>query len=432
MALARRLAAAASLQAIGGVRGMTPVGTAGRGRRRARCRSAGAEEAVPSLRPLRRVATTEPAVAITFDACATRTRSYGFDRPVFELLKRERVPATIFVSGRWVESHPDVMAELAREPLIEFGDHSYEHPHMSRLPAARIEAEIDQTEAALGQYGKRAVAFRPPFGEWSRRLIDVVQNKQLPTVTWDVVSGDPSARTTTAADDPDRGGQGARRLDRRLPHQRPRAQDGRGAARDRARAARARLPVRAGVRADGVARAGAPNRWCSRGACPLPRSTTPLRRYGRAREPSVAARQTRRRRARVAAVARGQAAWIVGIEPWRGLGYREAALGRYLARLARAGDVWVARARGRARAGGSAPPASSWRRTDFCWAASSPCWRSSRTRAGRGWARPGRARRARLRPSGVGFSRLATLTTALRCVSTGGWASAGSAGYPIS
>ena len=57
-----------------------------------------------------------------------------------------------------------------------------------------------------------------------------------------------------------------------------------------------------------------------------------------------------------AAVARGQAAWIAGIEPWRGLGYREAALGRYLARQGRAGDVWVARARraGRAR-GGSAP-----------------------------------------------------------------------------
>jgi ribosomal protein S18 acetylase RimI-like enzyme len=55
------------------------------------------------------------------------------------------------------------------------------------------------------------------------------------------------------------------------------------------------------------------------------------------------------------AVARSQAAWIVAIEPWRGLGYREAALGRYLARQARAGDVWVARARGAVRArGGSA------------------------------------------------------------------------------
>ena len=29
-----------------------------------------------------------------------------------------------FVAGRWDEGHPDVMAELAREPKIEYGDHS--------------------------------------------------------------------------------------------------------------------------------------------------------------------------------------------------------------------------------------------------------------------------------------------------------------------
>jgi len=47
------------------------------------------------------------------------------------------------------------------------------------------------------------------------------------------------------------------------------------------------------------------------------------------------------------AVARSQAEWIVAIEPWKGLGYRAPALGRYLARLARTGDVWVSRGRGR-------------------------------------------------------------------------------------
>lgn len=149
-----------------------------------------------SLLPIRNVEMHEPAVALTFDACATRSHRYGFDRKVFDVLKREGLPATIFVSGRWVEGHPDVMAELSADPLIEFGDHSYDHPHMSRLPVARIVEEIDQTEAALAKYGKRSVAFRPPFGEWSSRLIYVVQDLQLPTVTWDVVSGDPSARTT--------------------------------------------------------------------------------------------------------------------------------------------------------------------------------------------------------------------------------------------
>jgi ribosomal protein S18 acetylase RimI-like enzyme len=44
-------------------------------------------------------------------------------------------------------------------------------------------------------------------------------------------------------------------------------------------------------------------------------------------------------------VARQQAGWIVGIEPWKGLGYGAQPLGRYLARLARAGDVWIARDR---------------------------------------------------------------------------------------
>jgi peptidoglycan/xylan/chitin deacetylase (PgdA/CDA1 family) len=151
------------------------------------------------LRPISHIVTPEPAVAITFDACATPKQDNGFDQRVFDILKRERVPATIFVSGRWIESHPAAMIELATEPLIEFGDHSYDHPRMSRLSADRIGAEIDRTEAALGQYGKHAVAFRPPFGDWNQRLIGVVHDRRLPTVTWDVVSGDPSTKTTSAA-----------------------------------------------------------------------------------------------------------------------------------------------------------------------------------------------------------------------------------------
>jgi peptidoglycan-N-acetylglucosamine deacetylase len=154
---------------------------------------------IRGLRPIRLIDTQDQAVAITFDACATRSHHSGFDRRVFDILKRERIPTTIFVSGKWVEAHPEEMTELAADPMVEFGDHSYEHPHMSNLPVSRIVEEIDQTEAALARYGKRSVAFRPPFGEWSSRLVYVVQNLQLPTVTWDVVSGDPSARTTTDA-----------------------------------------------------------------------------------------------------------------------------------------------------------------------------------------------------------------------------------------
>jgi peptidoglycan-N-acetylglucosamine deacetylase len=157
------------------------------------------ETPAPLSRPISRVNTPEPVVAITFDACATKKGWYGFDRDVFDILKREQVPATIFVSGRWVDTHPEAMGDLTSDPLIEFGDHSYDHPHMTQLPAERVGEEIDQTEAALGRYGRRSVAFRPPFGDWNRRVMEIVLGKNLPTVTWDVVSGDPSLKTTTAA-----------------------------------------------------------------------------------------------------------------------------------------------------------------------------------------------------------------------------------------
>jgi ribosomal protein S18 acetylase RimI-like enzyme len=50
------------------------------------------------------------------------------------------------------------------------------------------------------------------------------------------------------------------------------------------------------------------------------------------------------------AVARAQSTWIVGIEPWRGLGYSAAPLGNYLGRMAKEREVWVARGEGRAGA----------------------------------------------------------------------------------
>jgi peptidoglycan/xylan/chitin deacetylase (PgdA/CDA1 family) len=159
----------------------------------------GSRAAASSPRPLTLVETKGREVAITFDACATRGQNNGFDRAVLRILEREAVPATIFVSGRWVETHPAAMTLLTDDALIEFGNHSYDHPHMSRLAALEIAEEIDRTEAALGRYGRRSVAFRPPFGDWNNLVMQVVTEHRLPFVTWDVVSGDPSLKTTTSA-----------------------------------------------------------------------------------------------------------------------------------------------------------------------------------------------------------------------------------------
>ncbi len=137
-----------------------------------------------------RVETAEPVVALTFDACATAGQDNGFDRPVFDILKAEHVPATVFVSGRWLKTHPEAARDLAAAEFIEFGNHSYAHPRLPRMSPARVAREIDDTERLIEALGRHSVALRPPFGDWNARLVKMAADRSLPTVLWDVVSGD--------------------------------------------------------------------------------------------------------------------------------------------------------------------------------------------------------------------------------------------------
>ena len=152
--------------------------------------------AVESRGIVRRVRVTAPVAVITFDACATRTQDNGFDQGLYDLVVKEKLPATVFVSGRWVETHPAAFTMLVANPLLEFGNHSYDHPHMTQLDEAAIVGEVTRTNALIATYGRRAIAFRPPFGDVDARLVEIVRRTGLPTVTWDVVSGDPGKRAT--------------------------------------------------------------------------------------------------------------------------------------------------------------------------------------------------------------------------------------------
>jgi peptidoglycan/xylan/chitin deacetylase (PgdA/CDA1 family) len=150
--------------------------------------------AVPALT---RVETAEPVVALTFDACATHGQSNGFDRAIFTILQREQVPATVFMSGRWIETHPAEARELAAEPLIEMGNHSWDHPAFSQLSRRRARAQIEDTERAIAALGRKSVGFRPPFGDWASWLL--VETRGLPVVLWDVVSGDAGGHIPASA-----------------------------------------------------------------------------------------------------------------------------------------------------------------------------------------------------------------------------------------
>lgn len=80
----------------------------------------------------------QPSVALTFDACMGKV-----DRRILDMLVGNRIPATIFVTARWLKHNADALAILKAHPdLFEIEDHGANH-----IPA------VDQ---AISIYGIKA------------------------------------------------------------------------------------------------------------------------------------------------------------------------------------------------------------------------------------------------------------------------------------
>lgn len=131
------------------------------------------------------------AIALTFDACPTG-REDEYDGKVIEVLLREQVPATLFLSGRWVEKNREAAKSLAGHGQFEIANHAYWHPHLLEKDDERILRELKRTQDIIrNTTGKRPAYFRPPFGEVDERLARLAAEAGLVTVQYDIASGDP-------------------------------------------------------------------------------------------------------------------------------------------------------------------------------------------------------------------------------------------------
>jgi peptidoglycan/xylan/chitin deacetylase (PgdA/CDA1 family) len=135
----------------------------------------------------------EKKIALTFDACPSYTHG-GFDERIVKTLVDSGVPATLFLSGKWIVKHRDVAKKLALVPGFELGNHSYSHPHCTTISDDSIRQELEQTETLLKSIaGTSPKLFRPPYSETDQRVEHITQNLGLATVMYDLASGDPDS-----------------------------------------------------------------------------------------------------------------------------------------------------------------------------------------------------------------------------------------------
>jgi peptidoglycan/xylan/chitin deacetylase (PgdA/CDA1 family) len=121
-------------------------------------------------------------VALTFDAGGDAA---GLDRILATLADRQ-VPATFFLTGRWVQTYPGVVARI-QSGGHRVGNHTVGHPHMTGLSAAAIRNEVlgaQQTILAAGADPRPL--FRFPFGDRDQRTIAAVNDLGYVAVRWTV------------------------------------------------------------------------------------------------------------------------------------------------------------------------------------------------------------------------------------------------------
>lgn len=72
------------------------------------------------------LSTRQKYLAFTFDACGGE-KGTGYDHELIEFLHNEKIPATLFVTGKWIDAHFNPFLSLSRDSLFEIENHGLNH-----------------------------------------------------------------------------------------------------------------------------------------------------------------------------------------------------------------------------------------------------------------------------------------------------------------
>ncbi len=152
---------------------------------------------IGATRPIAHGDSAKPLIALTFDACQTAYQKAGFDAAIVDELIRTQTPATFFLGGLWMQSHPTATVMLANNALFELGNHSWSHPDFNKITVAKMQSEIEKTQAKMQTLtGHQTTLFRFPYGRFNPTALQALTRLGLTAIQWSVVSGDPGRSDT--------------------------------------------------------------------------------------------------------------------------------------------------------------------------------------------------------------------------------------------
>jgi peptidoglycan/xylan/chitin deacetylase (PgdA/CDA1 family) len=150
--------------------------------------------------------TNQKIIALTFDACGTK---YGdeYDSELVDYLRKEKIPATMFFTGLWIDANPDIFKQLTKDTLFEIENHGLHHKPCASageteygikgtLNVGQAIDEIELNNRKIKNItGRRPKFFRSPTAFADEACVKVAGQLGITVISYDVLSGDAVPKT---------------------------------------------------------------------------------------------------------------------------------------------------------------------------------------------------------------------------------------------
>ena len=131
---------------------------------------------------LARLQTRQHVVALTFDGGGDAAGA----KRIMTTLRRDRVPATFFLTGHFVRTYPSIARAIGRRFVI--GNHTVDHADLTQLPDAAVTREITGAATQIRRATGRDThpLFRFPYGARDSRTLAICHRLGYVSVRWTV------------------------------------------------------------------------------------------------------------------------------------------------------------------------------------------------------------------------------------------------------
>jgi peptidoglycan/xylan/chitin deacetylase (PgdA/CDA1 family) len=148
--------------------------------------------------------TSNKIIAFTFDACGGKNAN-GYDAELINFLRKQRIPATLFVTGKWIDANYSTFVKLSKDPNFEIENHGFNHQPCSvdgeseygihgtkDIPDAidEIEANAEKIEKITG---RRPTFYRSATAYTDEACAKIAKQLGITVISFDVLSNDAMA-----------------------------------------------------------------------------------------------------------------------------------------------------------------------------------------------------------------------------------------------